>query len=115
MGSMRRLLLVLLAVLVVPSAARAGSLSFSTPQQLPHGDPKAHPRYGGGEPSIAFDPSGDGHVYVTAPQSIPSVLGPVLGAGDSSTGIGYWASADAGRTWPVSGTTGTLTGGGDSD
>ncbi|MCW3064904.1 MAG: exo-alpha-sialidase, partial [Solirubrobacterales bacterium] len=112
---MRKPLLILVLALALPSAASAGSLSFTTPQQLPHGDPKAHPRYGGGEPSIAFDPTGDRHVYVTAPQGIPSVAGPILGAGDSSTGIAYWASADGGRSWPVSGTTGTLTGGGDSD
>jgi hypothetical protein len=112
---MRKVLVVLVAALALPSAARAGSLSFTTPLQLPHGDPNVHPRYGGGEPSIAFDPAGDGHVYVTAPQGIPAVLGPLVGAGDSSTGVGYWASADGGKTWPVSGTTGTLNGGGDSD
>jgi hypothetical protein len=95
--------------------AQAGSLKFSNPVQLPHGDPDAHPYYTGGEPSIAFDPAGDGHVYVTAPESIPALLLQPLGIGDATAGIAYWTSDDHGRTWPVSGNTGTLNGGGDSD
>lgn len=110
----RTLLLAGALLLVSAPAALAGTLSFTAPQQLPHGDPNAKPFQSGGEPSIAFDPNGDGHVYVTAPQGIPAVAGAVL-TGGSQTGVGYWASADHGLSWPVSGLTGTLNGGGDSD
>jgi hypothetical protein len=94
--------------------AAAGSLSFTSPQQLPHGNPAQHPYYGGGEPSIAFDPSGDGHVYVTAPQGIPAVVGSVAGA-DASQGVAFWGSADHGVSFPVFQNTGSAVGGGDSD
>src|SRR4051794_29767668 len=122
-----RALALLALLLATPAAARADGLSFSTPQRLPHGDPKSADYLSGGEPSIAFDPAGDGHLYVTAPQFIPTgvneggnvILG-ALGLGsasptNSATGIGYWASDDHGRTWPRSGNTGVPNGGGDSD
>jgi hypothetical protein len=108
-------LAIIAALLVFPVAAQAGGLAFEEPFQLPHGNPDQHPFLNGGEPSIGFDPSGDGHVYVTAPQSVPSVVNPVAGISDSPQGVGYWASADHGKTWPISGNTGSLIGGGDSD
>jgi hypothetical protein len=127
---MRRVLVLTLFVLLVAGApeALADGLSFTAPQQLPHGDPTKPDYLSGGEPSLAFDPNGDGHVYVTAPQFIPTgannacnQLGPPLGIPslcsptNSPTGIGYWASDDGGRSWPRSGNTGTANGGGDSD
>jgi hypothetical protein len=115
---MRRLspILIAAAALAVGAApASAGGLSFSTPQQLPHGDPAQHPVYGGGEPSLAFDPSGDGHVYVTAPQGIPTAAGNALGAGDAASGVAVWASSDHGATFPTTTITGAGNGGGDSD
>jgi BNR/Asp-box repeat protein len=95
--------------------AAAGSLSFTSPQQLPHGNPAQHPYYSGGEPSIAYDPNGDGHVYVTAPQLIPSALDQPLGASDATVGVGFWGSADHGATFPTFANTGAANGGGDSD
>ena len=103
---------VLLGAAAGPAAA--GSLSFTPPQQLPHGNPQAHPYYSGGEPSIAFDPSGDGHVYVTAPQGIPAVVGAVAGA-DASQGVAFWGSADHALSFPTFQNTGSAIGGGDSD
>jgi len=103
------------AALATTGTAQAGSLSFAVPTYLPKGDPNQHPYIQGGEPGVAFDPSGDGHVYVTAPQGIPTVLNSVLGVGDCKSGVGYWASDDGGRTWPRSGCTGAAAGGGDSD
>src|SRR4051812_50205326 len=94
------LLAVLAAVLCAAPAGAAG-LTFSPPHQLPNGDPAKHPGYGGGEPSLAFDPSGDGHVYVTAPQGIPTAAGNVLGAGDAPQGVALWASGDHGATGPT--------------
>jgi hypothetical protein len=105
----------LLAPAAAAPAAQADGLSFSPPLLLPHGDPNGNPHYGGGEPSLGFDPAGDGHVYVTAPQGIPSAAGSVADGAASMTGVAYWASADHGRSWPIGGTTGTLNGGGDSD
>ena len=110
----RTLLLVgAVAALAAPATASA-TLSFGPAQQLPHGDPNAHPYYPGGEPSLAFDPSGDGHAYVTAPQGIPAAVGGAVGA-DSSQGVATWASSDGGLTFPTNVLAGSAIGGGDSD
>src|SRR4051794_19912826 len=87
-------------------AGSAQALDFTSPQQLP--------KWGGGEPSLAFDPSGNGDTYVTAPQGIPSALGGLVGL-PADKGVGYWGSHDGGRTFPEVLNTGTGTGGGDSD
>src|SRR3954453_13303265 len=88
--------------LAIPASASA-ALSFGPAQQLPHGDPKVHPYYSGAEPSLAFDPNGDGHVYVTAPQFIPTAVDHAIGAGpDADVGIAAWASADSGVSFPIS-------------
>src|SRR4051812_50182605 len=108
-------LLAILASAACAVPAGAAGLSFSSPVQLPHGDPAQRPDYGGGEPSLAFDPSGDGHVYVTAPQGIPTALGSAVGAGDAAQGVAVWASADHGATGPTSPIPGAGNGGGDSD
>src|SRR3954447_26278748 len=106
----------LAAVALAVGASPAGAaLTFTAPQRLPHGDPAQHPFYGGGEPSIAFDPSGDGHVYVVAPQGIPVAAGNALGVSDASQGVAAWGSADHGATWPTFANTGSPAGGGDSD
>jgi hypothetical protein len=97
------------ATLVLALPAGASALSFGPPNLLPHGDPKASDYRPGGEPSMEFDPSGDGHLYVTAPQSVPAALG------SSGVGVSTWASSDFGATWPVSVLTGAANGGGDSD
>src|SRR4051794_19323553 len=121
-----RLLLLLACALVAAAVAADGALAdalqFAAPTLLPHGDPKKPDYLSGGEPSIAFDPAGDGHLYVTAPQFIPTgVNGACNQAGvgcsptNSQTGVGYWASDDHGATWPRSGNTGVPNGGGDSD
>ena len=102
-----------LAALALPASASAG-VAFSPPQQLPHGDPTAHPFYSGGEPSIAFDPSGDGHVYVTAPQGIPTKAGSVVGS-DADQGVSAWASGNFGQSFDTNVLTGAGNGGGDSD
>src|SRR3954453_8375082 len=119
------------APLLPPGVAAGAPLQFGSPLLLPHGDPTKPDYLSGGEPSLAFDPNGDGHVYVTAPQFIPTSannacnqignqgpepLGPLpCSPTNSPTGIGYWASDDGGGSWPRSGTTGTANGGGDSD
>src|SRR5438270_9024032 len=109
---MRRLLPVLLALgalLCGADAALAQGLQFSNPVLLPHGDPNGTPYFSGGEPSLAFDPAGRNHTYVTAPQHVPAALG------SSGLGVAYWASDDGGATWARSGLTGSPSGGGDSD
>ena len=86
--------------------------SFTAAQQLAH--------WAGGEPSISFDPSGNGDVYVTAPQSIPSALNPFFQSTskqaptNGSNGVGVWVSHDHGATWADQNIAST-TGGGDSD
>src|SRR4051812_11852528 len=70
--------------------------------------------YGGGEPSLALDPSNSKNVYVTAPQGIPTGLNLVLG-GAATSGVGFWASHDGGRTFPIGQNIGSAIGGGDSD
>jgi hypothetical protein len=108
-------LTILLAACLAP-AAHAGSLAFGPLDQLPNGDPAKHPYWSGAEPSIAFDPSGDGHVYVSAPQFIPTAVDHALGAGpDSEFGAAAWASGDHGVSWPFAVNTGAANGGGDTD
>src|SRR5436190_22823463 len=70
----RALLSLGLAALVVAAgadSALADGLQFGAPLLLPHGTPNKPDYLSGGEPSIAFDPN-DGHLYVTAPQFIPT-------------------------------------------
>src|SRR5207302_112140 len=81
-------------MIALTGKAHAASLGFTVPQRLAHGDPNGNPYFGGGEPSVAFDPSGDGHVYVTAPQGVPAVAG-------NGQGVAYWASADHGHGFPI--------------
>jgi hypothetical protein len=71
-------------------------------------------KWAGGEPSLAFDPSGNGSVYVVAPQGIPTGANLLLG-GAVTKGIGFWASHDHGRSFPVTSNIGSALGGGDSD
>lgn len=114
MRILRCLLLAATCLLAVAGPASAAGL-FETPRLLPDGNPKAHPFYGGGEPSIAFDPSGDGHVYVTAPQGIPTAAGAAAGGSDTIQGVAFWGSADHGASFPTVRNTGAGNGGGDSD
>src|SRR6476469_6111796 len=111
--TMRSLLLG--AVCLLLAAAPASADLFANPSRLPNGDPNAHPYFSGGEPSIAFDPAGDGHVYVTAPQRIPTAAGGGQVTGDPTTGIGFWASGDHGASFGAPVATGASNGGGDTD
>src|SRR5947209_147657 len=70
--------------------------------------------FGGGEPSLALDPSNPRNVYVTAPQGIPTGLNVALG-GSATSGVGFWASHDGGKSFPVAQNIGSSFGGGDSD
>ena len=91
-------------------AARPATLAWTTPYTLK--------TWAGGEPSVAFDPSGNGAVYVVAPQGIPSgagVLLNALGQPSGTKGIGFWASRDHGRSFPFNANIGSSVGGGDSD
>ena len=97
----RALLVTALPVLAAASTAAAQPLGFGPPVKLPDSPPGENTMEGG-EPSVAFDGSGDGHVYVVAP-----------GGGDR--GINFWASSDHGLTWPLFKTVGSQFGGGDSD
>ena len=69
--------------------------------------------YAGGEPSLALDPYHPNDVYVVAPQGIPAAVGALVDLPDK--GIGFWASHDGGRTFPVKANVGSGAGGGDSD
>ncbi len=89
------------------TARPRAALAFSAPQRLP--------AWAGGEPSLAFDPSGDGAVYITAPQSIPAVANGPFQTGGRSRGVGLWASHDGGRSFPINRNIGSAAGGGDSD
>jgi hypothetical protein len=112
----RTVLLTVLLVACAASAAHAGSLAFGPLGQLPNGDPARHPYWSGAEPSIAFDPSGDGHVYVSAPQFIPTAVDHAAGAGpDADVGAAAWGSGDHGLSWPNAALTGAANGGGDTD
>jgi hypothetical protein len=97
---------VLALVLLALGAAGAQALEYTAPEQLP--------KWAGGEPSLSYDPAGNGNVFVTAPQGIPSAAGAVLNGG-ALKGVGYWGSHNGGLTFPDVLNTGSGTGGGDSD
>ena len=70
--------------------------------------------YAGGEPSLALDPRDPRNVYVTAPQGSPTGVNAAFGSSTTS-GVGFWASHDGGKSFPVSRNIGSAFGGGDSD
>ena len=92
----------LLASLALVGEAHAAGLAFSDPFALPGSAPGAN-GLPGGEPSLVFDPSGDGHAYSVAP------------GGDERTGVGFWASTDGARSFAPGRSVGSLIGGGDSE
>src|SRR3954452_18403522 len=94
-------LIVTLAALAVIATAPAAAQQprFSEQIKLPASKPDG--QLAGGEPSVAYDPTGDGHVYADAPG------GP--------SGVSFWASADGGQTWPIAKAIGSSAGGGDTD
>src|SRR3954452_1777080 len=114
----RALLSLGLAALLVAAgadSALADGLQVGAPPLLPPGTPNKPDYLSGGEPSIAFDPNGDGHLYVTAPEFVPAALNTTFGITDGRKGVAYWASDNGGASWPRVGLTGTQNGGGDSD
>ncbi|MCU1450017.1 MAG: exo-alpha-sialidase, partial [Acidimicrobiales bacterium] len=91
-----------------PARGAGGTLAFSPPLRLP--------KWSGSEPSIAIDPNDPSAVYVSAPQHIPAALNEAAGnTGSGSNGVGFWASHDGGRTFPINTNISSTTGGGDSD
>src|SRR5881398_425423 len=89
-------LLAALATLAFAGTALAEPPVFTPPLKLPKSKPDG--ALAGGEPSVAYDPTGDGHVYADAPG------GP--------QGVSFWASADGGDTWPLAKAIGSNAGGG---
>lgn len=69
--------------------------------------------YGGGEPSLAIDHGHPNYVYVTAPQGFPTAAGVVFNS--PTSGVGFWASSNGGKTFTISHDIGSAAGGGDSD
>jgi hypothetical protein len=101
MSKLRFALVAVVAVVSLPTATATAALNLSDPVALPKSLPQAH-QMQGGEPSLAFDPSGDGHLYSVAP-------------GGEDKGINFWASPDEGNSWQYVRTIGSSAGGGDSD
>src|SRR6476660_139838 len=102
MSRFRNVLVVVVALAAIPTAS-AAALTLSDPAALPKSLPGDH-QMQGGEPSLAFDPTGDGHLYSVAP-------------GGEDKGINFCASPDRGNTWNYVRTIGATSppGGGDSD
>jgi len=94
---------------VTPALANSGSVApkFTKPVMLKG--------YAGGEPSLALDPRNPNNVYVTAPQFVPAITNSVIGAPAGDKGVGFWASYNGGRSFPVARNIGSYSGGGDSD
>src|SRR4051794_41858067 len=90
---------VVAAALLLPAPALAADPAFTAPLKLPQSKPEGP--LAGGEPSVAYDPTGDGHVYADAPG------GP--------QGVSFWASRDGGDTWPIAKALGPQAGGGGTD
>src|SRR5436190_17029187 len=93
------LVLACLAALLLAAPALAESPVFTAPLKLPKSKPEGP--LAGGEPSVAYDPTGDGHVYADAP--------------GGSSGVSFWGSSDGGDTWPIAKGIGSAAGGGDTD
>src|SRR4051812_50136791 len=74
------LVLACLAALLLAAPALAESPVFTAPLKLPKSRPEG--TFAGGEPSVAYDPTGDGHVYADAP--------------GRPAGVSFWASRDGG-------------------
>src|SRR3954463_7152191 len=101
MSRFRCVLVTVVVCVLVPTSAASAALTFSDPAALPKSLPQDH-QMQGGEPSLAFDPAGDGHLYAVAP-------------GGEDKGVNFWASADGGNFWNYFRTIGSSAGGGDSD
>src|SRR3954453_17889543 len=101
MSRFRCVLVTVVVCVLVPTSAASAALTFSGPAPLPKSLPGDH-QMQGGEPSMAFDPTGDGHLYAVAP-------------GGEDKGVNFWASADNGNFWNYVRTIGSSAGGGDSD
>jgi hypothetical protein len=99
-GTLVAALLSVLALAVPLAQAHGGR--FTKPLKLPKTPPKGQLQ--GGEPSVAFD-SGGKYVYVVAPG----------GEAPQGGGVGFWRSANGGRTFPMARAIGSLSGGGDAD
>lgn len=110
---MKRALVLPLAAAVLTAGVTTATAAQRTPATTWQRPTKLG-QWAGGEPSAAFDPSGNGAVYIAAPQSIPTGANLVLG-GAATKGVGFWASHDHGRTFPISSDIGSAVGGGDSD
>src|SRR3954452_4251859 len=93
------LALACLGALLLAAPALAESPVFTAPLKLPKSRPEG--TFAGGEPSVAYDPTGDGHVYADAP--------------GGSQGVSFWASRDGGDTWPIAKGIGSQAGGEDTD
>src|SRR5436190_4648298 len=89
------------AALLIPTSSTFAALTFGEPAPLPNSLPGAD-QMQGGEPSLAFDPSGDGHLYSVTP-------------GGKDKGVNFWASPDGGNSWQYFRTIGSSAGGGDAD
>ena len=94
-------LFTVVALGMVLTATADAALTLSDPVALPKSLPQDH-QMQGGEPSMAYDPSGDGHLYAVAP-------------GGEDKGVNFWASPDGGSSWNYVRTIGSSAGGGDSD
>jgi hypothetical protein len=106
------------ALALAGTAIGAASATAAKPAPLAWSHPIKLAPWAGGEPSVAFDPSGNGAVYIVAPQGIPSgagVLLNALGTPSGTKGIGFWASYDHGRSFRLNSNIGSAVGGGDSD
>src|SRR3954466_8297015 len=101
MSRFRCVLVTVVVCVLLPTAAASAALTFSDPAALPKSLPQKH-QMQGGEPSMAFDPPADGHLYAVAP-------------GGEDKGVNFWASPDGGNTWKYVRTIGSSAGGGDSD
>jgi hypothetical protein len=101
MSLFRCVLVTVVVAVSLPAGTAMAALTFSDPAPLPKSLPGEH-QMQGGEPSLAFDPSGDGHLYSVAP-------------GGEDLGVNFWASPDGGNNWQYVRTIGSSAGGGDSD
>src|SRR4051795_10725789 len=99
---MRLVARVVVAVSILVLTPSASALTLSDPVPLPNSLPGDN-QMAGGEPSLAFDPTADGHFSAVPPAS------------RGSFGVNFWASPDGGNSWQDVRPIGSAAGGSDSD
>lgn len=105
-----------LGTVAIPAAggAAASGVAFSAPTELPS-QVGTGGVLSGGEPSLSLDVASNGvNAYVSAPQSVPAIVGGILNPGACKQGVAFWRSTNGGGSFSPGRCIGSGLGGGDN-